>query len=111
MRVRNQRDQELAGEIARGDTIRLGELAKRFAVCPTTVFRWVKYGLPVDGGDRAYLAAVVFGRKLITSQRAVERFISTLTPSSPAEAANGTPPVEGSCQPETINGTEETQIK
>ena len=79
----------LAAEIAAGDSVRLIDLARRFSVNTSTIFRWIQKGLPSGYGTRIQLEALRRGKSLITSEKAVERFFDALpktcegTPAAP----------------------------
>lgn len=81
----------LAAEIASGDSVRLMDLARRFGVNTSTVFRWIMKGLPSGNGTRIQLEALRRGKSLITSEKAVERFFGALPQSAPTAPATRTP--------------------
>ena len=82
----------LAAEIASGDSVRLMDLARRFGVNTSTVFRWIMKGLPSGQGTRIQLEALRRGKSLITSEKAVERFFDALPKTGePAPAPIRTP--------------------
>jgi hypothetical protein len=68
----------LADEIAAGDALKLREIAERFQVDPSVVFRWMQHGLPDGKGKRVRLAAIRRGKCWLTSEAAVKRFFSAL---------------------------------
>ncbi len=68
----------LAAEIASGDSVLLMDLARRFNVNTSTIFRWIQKGLPSGQGTRIQLEALRRGKSLITSEKAVERFFDAL---------------------------------
>src|SRR5262245_25229196 len=73
----------LAAEIASGDVVPLIKVARRYAVNPSTVFRWVTKGLPSGCGIRVRLEAIKRGKCWITSEAAMRRFFAALPASVP----------------------------
>jgi hypothetical protein len=79
----------LADEIAAGDSLRIVDLARRFDLNQSTVFRWAFKGLKNEAGERVHLEVILFGKSWKTSEAAFRRFLNTL-PRTPAPAP---PPV------------------
>ena len=75
--------ESVAAEIAAGDVVRTGELARQQHTAPSTVFRWIAKGLPDGRGGRIFLEAVRRGKNWLTSSAAVRRFLERLEQSAP----------------------------
>lgn len=56
----------------------INEAAEKLHKNPTTIRNWIKYGYPLDGGDRLRLKATRFGRAYVISQEQIDEFIKEL---------------------------------
>src|SRR4051812_37266287 len=86
----------LAVEIATGRGLGLAEAARRLPprrggrpVSASTPTRWAGGGVKVDGDRRVRLEAMRVGKKLVTSEQALIRFLSALA--TPADVATPAP--------------------
>jgi hypothetical protein len=79
------RSTTLADEIATGDSLRIIDLARRFNLNQSTVFRWAFKGLQNEAGERVRLEVIRFGKSWKTSEAAFRRFLNAL-PMTPAPA-------------------------
>jgi hypothetical protein len=68
----------VAQEIAAGNGLSMGKIAKRFGVSPATASRWVSKGLPDGNGGRRKLESIRRGRAYFTSEAALARFFGGL---------------------------------
>ena len=68
----------MADEIAVGDSVRMIDLARRFKLNQSTVFRWAFRGLPSNDGVRVKLEVIRFGKSWRTSEAALRRFLAAL---------------------------------
>ena len=92
-----QMSKGVLAEVLAGQVLKLSDVAKRFpgrtegVVNPATVHRWATHGITVNG-QRVKLETCRVGRRLLTSEPALERFLSALQ-GEPAEAteASATP--------------------
>ena len=81
---------DVAFEVASGDGLYLAQAAKMLPrhrldrpVSPSTLFRWVRAGVVVEGGERVRLEAVRVSGRWLTSRAALARFLKRQTPSAP----------------------------
>ena len=78
-------------EIATGDSLRLSDLARRFRVNPSTVFRWAFRGLSDQQGQKVKLEVVHFGKSWRTSDAALRRFLAALPQSGSTSSTEASP--------------------
>jgi len=87
---------EVIAEIAAGDGISCAQAAKRIPSyragrpCnPSTIFRWAACGIKLPDGRKIHLEAARLNGRWITTQAAIERFLSAQAPT--ARTASATP--------------------
>src|SRR5262245_51788545 len=77
----------LTAEVLNGSALSLSKAARQFPsfrqnrpVAPSTVFRWIRFGVLLPDGRRVRLEAIRLGGRWLTSAQAIERFIACQTP-------------------------------
>lgn len=86
-------ESKIATEIAGGDVLGTAQLARKITsptspggIAPSTVVRWIRRGLPMPGGKRNRLEAVLRGKTYLTSMAAYRRFLSRMERHHPDSA-------------------------
>src|SRR5262249_39567935 len=88
----------ITSEVLSGSGLSLSQAARRFPpyraskpVAPSTIFRWIAEGVRLRDGRRLRLEAVRLGGRWLTSELAIQRFISRQPPTFSADSPP-TPP-------------------
>jgi hypothetical protein len=84
----------VTNEILAGSGLNLGQAPRCFPpyresrpVNPSTVFRWIMYGVHLRDGTRLRLEACRVGGRWLTSREAIKRFIDRQTPNIDTDRA------------------------